>query len=240
MKKVLLLTVCAVLCHFLAAQTFSPDRDGGWKFAKTGKNGVFTVDKMRVLSLREFKIDPNAVYKLSGKFRSNGSAPQNKLLFFGAEAYDANGKFIGSPQVNIHKGIETVLAKDLAKKDKVIYVKDASKWWRSNYFRLKIGSYITGRDLGIVRKKEGYYLVQLQQPCGITAAAGTPVYLQCNGTADAFFGGTMRGLNNWRSIDALSNTKNHAFSPRHLRPGTKFARLLMRLNQEGDDTQPRD
>ena len=128
MKKQFFLFISTLLCCGLAAQNFVPEKNGGWKHISPGKDGVFTVGKMRVLSIFEFKVDPGAVYRLSGKFRSNGTAPQNKLLFFGAEAYDAKGRVIGSPHVNIFKGTETVLAKDLAKKDKFIYVRDASKW----------------------------------------------------------------------------------------------------------------
>ena len=177
-------------------------------------------------------VDPDTEkLKLQLQFRSGSG--ENGINYFGARCFKDEQNVINPVFWTVEQS-KTELAESCRAEDCFIKVKDASKWWRSSYFRLKIGSYITGRDLGIVRKKNGYYLVQLQQPCGTSAPAGTPVYLQCNGTADAFFGGTMRGLNNWRSIDALSNTKNHAFSPRHLRPGTKFARLLMRLNQEGD------
>ena len=114
-------------------------------------------------------------------------------------------------------------------------VKDTSKWWRSSYFYVKIGGHVTGRDLGMVEKKSGYSLVHLQQPCGVTMPAGTPVHLFCRGTADVFFADILRGMKGWRKFAAVSQVKEHAFSPRHLRPGTKHVRILLKLNQEGNE-----
>ena len=76
----------------LRAQDFKPDENGGWIPALEKREGVFTVGSKkspRILSALAFKVDPDAVYELSGKFRSDSSEPQKKLLFFGAEAYTA-------------------------------------------------------------------------------------------------------------------------------------------------------
>ena len=128
-KKVLPLLAAGMLAPVMA-QDLNPEKNGGWQPAKTGKNGEFSIvkgDRM-VLSAAIFEVDPKATYELSGKFRSDGSDPKNKLLFFGAEAYTPGYQIITSPQVNAFPGTETELAKDVKKTDTVLYVKDASAW----------------------------------------------------------------------------------------------------------------
>ena len=183
-------------------------------------------------SLRSYPTNPDVDrYRLRLSFKSEGDVVG--VNYFGARCFKDKDNVV-NPVFWTVEQTKTELAESCRAEDTAIKVKDASKWWRSSYFRVKIGQYTTGRDLGIVRKKNGYYLVQLQKPCGVTYPAGTPVYLQANGTADAFFGGIMRGLPTWRQVDRTSQVKNHAFSPMFLRPGTQNIRLLLRLNQGGD------
>ena len=184
----------------LRAQDFKPDENGGWIPALEKREGVFTVGSKkspRVLSSLAFKVDPDAVYELSGKFRNNGSEPQKKLLFFGAEAYTAADKFIGSPQVNIFPGTETELAKDLKKGDKTVYVKDASKWNKKSRaaviaYQIKDGladlpNPIHSPNITKVEKQGDVWAVTLKMPSWNAFPAGTPIRQHAHGPGRTFF-----------------------------------------------------
>ena len=183
-------------------------------------------------SLVKIPVDPeNQVVQFSGEILSGSG--KTGINHFGARCYTDNGNLTDNIFWTVEES-KTKLIEPCRAEDCFIKVEDASKWWRSSYFRVNIGGNITGRDLGIVRKKEGYYLVQLQRPCGFSLPAGTPVHLQANGTADVIFGGILRGMNFWRTIDGKTTAGSHGLSPRHLRKNTKFIRMLIKINQEGD------
>lgn len=240
MKKQFFLFISTLLCCGLAAQNFVPEKNGGWKHISPGKDGVFTVGKMRVLSVFEFKVDPGAVYKLSGKFRSNGTAPQNKLLFFGAEAYDAKGRVIGSPHVNIFRGTETVLAKNLAKKDKFIYVRDASKW--NTKTRAGVVSFDIQDDLADlpngthspnivkIEKQKDIWKITLKNPSWNAFPAGTRIRQHAHGPGRNFFVCMYRKItpDKWQSFSGqISGIAPHGAVLHKWWKGSKTARICI-------------
>lgn len=170
--------------------------------------------------------------QFSGMLRADGKI--TGINYFGVRCFKDQNNVVHPVFWTVAQSA-TELVESCRAEDMVLKVKDTSKWWRSSYFRVKIGNYVTGRDLGMVEKKNGYSLVHFQQPCGVTMPAGTPVHLFCRGTADVFFADILRGLKDWRCFDAVTQLKVHSFSPRHLRSGTKYIRILMKLNQGGDE-----
>ncbi|MBQ9503110.1 MAG: heparinase II/III family protein [Lentisphaeria bacterium] len=197
MKKFLIFLAAASSLLPAAEEVFAPAKNGGWLNAASGRDGVFVCGKGRVLSALEFKVEPDAVYRLSGQFRSDGSEPRNKLLFFGAEACTADGKVIGSPQVNIFPGTETVLARDLAKKDAAICVKDASKWNTQTRagvvaFGAKDGladlpNAVHSPNIVKIEKQGDVWSITLKNPSWNAFPAGTPVRQHAHGPGRNFF-----------------------------------------------------
>ena len=198
MKKMLPLLAAGMLAPAMA-QDLIPEKNGGWQPAMESKNGeyVFVSGKEKVLSSAVFKVDPQATYELSGKFRSDGSEPQKKLLFFGAEAYGPDHRIIGSPQVNAFPGTETELARNLKAKDSILYVKDASRWdtktragvvafdVKENYADLPNYKYTP--NIAKIEKKDGVWEIKLKSPCPHACPAGTRVRQHAHGMGRNFF-----------------------------------------------------
>ena len=198
-KQAGILLIAAGLIAASAQEDFRPDKTKGWRPSLTPVDEVYTVTKAapRILSAEIFKVDPDAVYELSGKFRNTGSEPQKKLLFFGAEAYSAADKLIGSPQVNIFPGTETELAKDLKKGDKTVYVKDASKWNKKNSaaviaYQIKDGladlpNPLHSPNITKVEKQGDVWAISLKMPSWNAFPAGTPIRQHAHGPGRTFF-----------------------------------------------------
>ena len=77
-------------------------------------------------SKQAIKVDPARKYRISGDFCLNGGKPV--LLFFGFVPYDKNKVQILPNAVFGNNKTLTAVAEDAKKGDKVIKVKDASKW----------------------------------------------------------------------------------------------------------------
>ena len=241
-KQAGILLIAAGLTAASAQEVFRPDKTKGWTPALTADNEAYTVPKAapRILSAEIFKVDPDAVYELSGKFRSDGSGPKNKLLFFGAEAYTAGNKLIGSPQVNIFPGTETELAKDLKKGDKTVYVKDASKWNRKN--RAAVIAYgirddladlpnpIHSPNIAGIEEESGMWAVHLQRPSWNVFPAGTRVREHAHGMGRNFFGASYRKINSgeWVEIKGtISGIAPHGAPARQWWRGTAAAKICI-------------
>ena len=130
MKKMLKIAAAILSGTIMATEPmdFQPERDGGWQPKAESQDGetVLTEKQPKVVSVRIFEVDPNAVYRLSGKFRSKDSCA--KTVRFGVEALNEKGSVIYSPCVFIINGTETELAEDLKSGNSTVMVKDASKW----------------------------------------------------------------------------------------------------------------
>ena len=198
-KQAGILLIAAGLVTAAAQEGFIPEKNGGWTPALTAVNGEYTFTKAipAVRSVAVFKVDPKGTYQLSGKFRNDGSDPQKKLLFFGAEAYTAANKIIGSPQVNIFPGTETELAKDLKKGDKIVYVKDASKWnaksraaviaYRIQDNLADLPNNIHSPNIAKIEEESGLWAVHLQRPSWNAYPAGTRVRQHAHSIGRTYF-----------------------------------------------------
>ena len=241
-KTGILLALTAGLIGAYAQEGFIPEKAGGWTPRLTGADGVYTVSKKtpRILSAAAFKVDPKGTYQLSGKFRHDGSEPQKKLLFFGAEAYTADNQHIGSPQVNIFPGTETELARDLKRGDQIVYVKDASKWNRKSNaaviaFRVQdnladLPNRLHSTNIAKIEEKDGVWAVHLKNPLQTAYPAGTRVRQHAHGMGRTFFVANYGVVKpgDWMEFKGtISGIAPHGALRRQWWRGTVSARILI-------------
>lgn len=79
-----------------------------------------------LFSVKSVTIDPAKKYQISGDFRMKSGKPVS--LYFGFAPYDAQNRAIPPSLVFISAASQAEVAEDAKKGDKVIKVKDASKW----------------------------------------------------------------------------------------------------------------
>ena len=138
MKRVsaMCFALCCMLLGAVEQAAFVPAQWVGrvpGKNIKTTAEGI-TVEKTDLIqsSLNQvIKVDPNAVYMVSGEFKSLKKDPK-ELLFFGLGCMDQKMTHIGSCEVLVFPGTETAVVKDTPRGSKTILVKDASKWPKRN------------------------------------------------------------------------------------------------------------
>ena len=244
-RNVSILALLAAAVAAYAQDGVIPEKNGGWNPAITTVNGEYTMTQKtpKLLSAAAFKVDPKATYQLSGKFRTDGSDPQKKLLFFGAEAYTAANQLIGSPQVNIYPGTETELTKDLKRGDKIAYVKDASKWNRKNgaaviAFRIQdnLADLPNNRyspNIAKIEEKDGEWAVHLKMPIWNGFPAGTRVRQHAHSMGRNFFVanyGQMKSKE-WTEFKAsISGISPHGATLRQWWRGTATAKICIQAS----------
>ena len=238
--KTLLPLLAAGLLLPVTAQDFIPEKNGGWKPAMESQNGEYVIqNEQRIVSAAAFRVDPNATYELSGKFRSDGSDPQMKYLCFGAEAYTPDFRVIGSPQINVFPGTETELAKELKAGDPAVYVKDASNWKQKNgavaaldikdgYADLPNFNYTP--DIAKIEKEDGVWRIQLKRPSSKAFPAGTRVREHAHGQGRTFFAASYRRIlpGEWREVKAtVSGMAAYGMSRTQWWKGTSAASICI-------------
>ena len=98
---------------------------------KDENKAVFVADGLCILiSNQSFKVKPNTKYQVSVKAKSLNTTPTFMLL--GLAPFDAKGRLLGHINFDGVQATLTELSRSCNAKDKVIYVKDASKWQGTN------------------------------------------------------------------------------------------------------------
>ena len=141
------LAAAGVLCgaESIAPQTLS-DWAGVNQNVTQDAEGVITMKpkSTTISSKKAITVDPAKTYKLSGKFRKVPGSTVDTRIYFGLASCDEKGNPIPSGAVIVMPNTDTVLADAVKKGDKVIKVKDASKWDKRNF---KIVAFNTKADL---------------------------------------------------------------------------------------------
>ena len=189
-----LLGLClAAATAVTAAETFKLDSEKEWKLPRTGgkfENGTFQILKPIVLysSKKLFPVEEGKSYKISGKFRKISGSSVESRLYFGFIPYDANGRLILSAAVNPIAGTETELAAAVNSGDRILKVKNASKWKKGKLvvFNAKPDfSDLPNRSftsaVQTIAAKDGVWEVELQKPLHIGYPAGTPIRQHSHG-----------------------------------------------------------
>ena len=197
------------------------------------------------------EIKPGKKYVLKGKFRTLDKTP--KPIYLGLALRDANKRIISPSGINAAPGTETTLAAACKKTDKVIKLKDASKWKVTTIGGIAFKADPTGkykdlpnrnlskigsRGIVSVKKVGDVWEVTLKGPVGQAYPAGT-VVRQHN-----MFGGYMycaaankrpgKKMKEYKS-KVISKVATHGASSNTWWPGTKYANIVIIVNY-GDKT----
>ncbi len=224
------------------AADFMSERDGGWREKPEVQNGeiVFTEKIPRVISTATFKVDPEATYRLSGKFRRTAPDGGKNLLFFGAEALTEKGRAIGSPTVFIYPGTETELVADMPKGAISATVKDASKWnTKSNACVIAFNAENNLADLPNfqyspnikqIEEKDGNWLITLAGPTSTGFKAGTKVRQHSHGPGRCYFAASYRQVagEEWKEVSGtISGIAEHGAPLNKWWKGTASAKVII-------------
>jgi len=179
-------------------------------------NGEFTAAESGVLYGKKYlPIDTAKSYQLSGEFKATSDGAAGDYIRFGLVP-STEWSQIGSINVNIVPGTVTELAADCKETDKVIKLKDASKW-KGNSLSVVAFDVDSGdkmRDLpnfntsktGVekLEQKDGVWLLTLKQPCGRNYPAGTAVREHCASWSLIYAGSSKLELKpEWQKIDVV-------------------------------------
>ncbi len=189
MKKIALtFAVAACGCMISAGELFAPKSPAEFNLPKriTQNGEVFSIkgNYNQLRSKATYDIDPAKKYTISGDVRlAAGKAPYFYLALI---PKTADGKEIKSSSVNAAKGTETELAAEAKTGDKVLKIKDGSKWnAKHSYphvaFDVKDAladlpnPNVSDMEKGGVKKTESGWEVTLKKPLTKAYPAGTKV-----------------------------------------------------------------
>ena len=188
----------------------------------------------RVEGTRMFPVDPAQTWLLEGEFRA--SAPT--VLNFGLEFFDAEHKMIHAFRFAGVAGTGTELAAPAKKGDRVLKVRDASRW-QPNIWKLAVPR-IDPAEHGVswgqlaldvvkVRKRGGVFEVALAKGLPCDLPAGTGISQHCGMPPFyAVWGEPVPG-GRWLRFRRLIRA-GEAFSPdcENFWPGTRYARFFIK------------
>ena len=138
-----------------------------------------------IITKRSFAVDPEAVYEISGMFRT--PAGQAKLTYFdlGFSPVDADGRVIDGTAVLCKQDSLTVLAEDVKAGAKSVKIKKAPNWFNNGFIAFNARedlSDLPNRENVWFRKPQvqgEFIILPLVKPLKKGYAAGTKV--RCHG-----------------------------------------------------------
>ncbi|MBO7146378.1 MAG: hypothetical protein J6W81_01360 [Lentisphaeria bacterium] len=200
--------------------------------------------KKELLSNQKLVLDPAKKYRLSGQFRLQSGSPVR--VWMGYNALDSKGRTIYPIYVLARSGTETELAEDVKPGDKVIKIKDGSKWnANSPYTLIAFNAKDDFSDLPNravdrivkdgVKQNGGVWEITLKSPTKQKFAAGTKVRQHADGATHIWNAGHVDLKNQWVTARGILQGSVKVGNPRHkLWPGTKNVRLLIQVNGKPD------
>ena len=219
---------------FLQAKSVTVSDDGAMAF-----KGTFT----NLFSKQVIKIDPAKKYRISGEFCLKGGKPVS--LFFGFVPYDKNKVQIFTNSVLGNNKTLTTVAEDAKKGDKVIKVKDASKWnINSPYSYIVFKAAEDYSDLPNrstihtvapnARQAGEVWEITLKTPLKADIAAGTAVRQHSDGGTYIYTGGAFKTAGVWKArTGTISGIAASGAPPNKFWKGTETVRVLI-LALNGD------
>lgn len=187
-----------------------------------------------VKSRQKIAVDPAKAYKLSARVSVDKTVSG---LLIGLENMDKSGLTIFPQNIAACPGTETVLISPAARGDKVIKVKDASKWGNG---KNKFAAFYADKDfkdlpnfsisppISKITGTGDSWEIELTSPCNAAVPAGTPVRMHENAnthpyctakavnfTGDKVFEGTISGITCEKNID------------NKFRAGTAFVHVIL-------------
>ncbi len=225
------------------------DKVSGWIFdpaksaqIKADEAGAIEAKGQLIFYSRDFiTIDPAKKYRLSGQFRSAPGTAGDRF-YFGFQPFDASQKPILPEMVGMVSGTETELAAPCKPADKTLKVVDASMWLTGNKYCIAFNIDPAGTDLpnrtlssaGIKALKAAgsSYEVELDKPCGVSAAAGTKIRLHQTGSTFIYPAAEYAEVPAaWQEFSGVINPETASGSPRDAWwKGTKICRIIILAN----------
>ena len=190
-----------------------------------------------LFSKEVIKVDPAKKYRISGEFCLKGGKPV--ALFFGFVPYDKNKVQIIPNTVLGNNTTLTTVAEDAKKGDKVIKVKDASKWnVKSQYSYIVFNAAEDYSDLpnrNSVRtvapnaKQAGeVWEITLKTPLKADIAAGTAVRQQFDGGTYIYTAGFFKTVGVWKTrTGTISGIAASGAPSNKFWKGTETVRVLI-------------
>lgn len=133
-----------------------------------------------ITTKRSFAVDEDAVYELSGQFRSPADQAHLSRFEFGFVPLDENGKGATSQGFSCKTDSFGTLAQAVKPGDKIIRINCKKDWWKTDiaFNAQKNFSDLPNKDLhkiAALKKIEGGYELTLCKPVAKAYAAGTGV-----------------------------------------------------------------
>jgi len=180
-------------------------------------------------------IDLNKTYKQTGNFKSTGSGG-NSRIWYGFAEYDSDKLFIEHRMAKHFINTETELLQDLKPGDTIVYVKNASNWYKSaDHVNNKFLSIYSYKDYPVYTYTRNIYAftdsnttnntITLSSPySGLLIPAGIKVANSYDGATYNYC--TLSGIvipNVWTNYTFTSTVNSFRY-------GTKYVKMLFLVN----------
>lgn len=195
----------------------------------------------RMISNIVYPVDPKKKYVLSGEYKVIGSP--GAICYVCLRCFDENKVFIGFKNTNKVLFSDTFLAGDVDYSDKIIKVKDASKWKTGKNMCIAFDTPPPGTEkiirntsygwgINKIEKKDSYWEVTLDHPCDMKYPAGTRIRLHTNrGYAYPIVSGELKATTEWQTFrKEISGETPYCIYSNLFRFGTRFVDIVVMAN----------
>ena len=196
-------------------------------------------------SAKTLTLDAAKNYRFSAEFRMKSGTPAKILSGF--IPLDENGKAIHPSAVKIIPSTETEVAADAYRGEKILRVKDASRWKDKNaygFIALIVKddfSDLPNRNIlpiakDGIKQNGNIWEISLKAPLTKTVDAGTKVRQHSDGATYIWTGGLAQPKDKWlkKSGNLSGEIAKNGNPQNQLWPGTKKIRLVIRINGKPD------
>ncbi|MBR2373922.1 MAG: hypothetical protein IKA87_06795 [Lentisphaeria bacterium] len=216
---------------------------GGFRINTQNRNFKLGSKKM-------IKIDPTKKYRVTCEMRQTPGKKSDGKLYFFIDSIDGANRSIVCDTVFAIPGSETVLAIHAKKGDKVIRVKDASKWknkWSRVAFNAKADfADLPNFDLAVVtgiRQHGSVWELTLKEPLKNDYATGTALRNHSAGATYRYLWGAVKPGEQWTKLDTVIQGVCREYEAGYLkkwRPGVVNGRICFFINGSGIDVEIRN
>ena len=197
------------------------------------------------------EVDPSKAYQLSALLKAAGV--EKSRCYVGIVSYNAKRRTITRTNVNIVKGSLTTLAADAKAGDKVLKIKDCSKWNKKYITRTQVGfgakkdfsdlpNYSLSNRAVKLEKKDDIYELTLRTPIKKAFKAGTQIRQHIAAGGYQYCAASAKMIPaKWTKCSALIKGQVKYGTPNNkFWAGTKYVRVIVILNYQAkkdSDTQ---
>lgn len=187
--------------------------DGGGtiytKEAQSGQNCYFVKGRNRLMSMNQIKIQPDKKYRASFYVKAVGESPAQ--IFAGWICYDKKGKVIPSEAFHSVRNSLTEVVSAAVKGDRIVKIKDGSKWKKGKAFQIAFNAKKDDSDLpnyqvyGFekLEKKDGVWQITLQKPLAFDVVKGTFVREHIKGGDFLFVSNKVITPGEWQKLESI-------------------------------------